>query len=70
MLFFCIETGTKILLWSLKYIKEGPVYELWLEETFDINPRFDKAADQLPQVLSFYWKLKVNNKHKSINQPK
>jgi hypothetical protein len=54
----------------LKYIKEGPAYELWLEETLDINPRFDKAADQLPQVLSFYWKLKVNNKHKSINQPK
>ncbi|CAO3660636.1 unnamed protein product [Rhizopus stolonifer] len=46
------------MLWSLEYIKKGPAYELWLEEALDINTKFDKAAEQLPQVLNFYWKTK------------
>ncbi|CEG78388.1 hypothetical protein RMATCC62417_13005 [Rhizopus microsporus] len=55
---FVHASGTRILLWSLKYIKDGPAYELWLEKVFDINPKFGKSVEQLPQALSFYWKLK------------
>ncbi|KAG1050889.1 hypothetical protein G6F43_006868 [Rhizopus delemar] len=55
---FAHATGTKVLLWCLKYIKEGPAYELWLEEAFDTDTKFGKAVEQLPQALNFYWKMK------------
>ncbi|PHZ09865.1 uncharacterized protein RHIMIDRAFT_239980 [Rhizopus microsporus ATCC 52813] len=54
---FVHASGTRILLWSLKYIKDVPAYELWLEKALDINPKFGKGVEQLPQALSFYWKL-------------
>lgn len=44
----------------MKYIPEGPLYELWLEESLEINTSFEKKAEQLPFVIKFYWNMKVN----------
>ncbi|KAG1560891.1 hypothetical protein G6F49_002300 [Rhizopus delemar] len=55
---FIQAAGRTIYIWSLKYIVEGPAYELWLEGRLDINPRFGSKVAELPKIISFYWLLK------------
>ncbi|CEG80194.1 hypothetical protein RMATCC62417_14563 [Rhizopus microsporus] len=47
-----------IYLWSVKYAKEGPAYELWLEGRLNIKPKFENKVEELPKVLNFYWLMK------------
>lgn len=38
---------------SLKYILEGPLYEIWLERSLEIKPEFQKRMEFLPELNSF-----------------
>ncbi|CAO3704074.1 unnamed protein product [Rhizopus stolonifer] len=55
---FVQAAGRTIYIWSLKYIVEGPAYELWLEGRLDINPKFVNKVAELPKIINFYWLLK------------
>jgi hypothetical protein len=66
----CFKIGTTVYIWSLRYVEEGPAYELWLEGDLDLDTKFDKAVEQLPKALNFYWTMKVSRKCRSISQPK
>ncbi|KAI8087485.1 hypothetical protein BDF21DRAFT_437516 [Thamnidium elegans] len=52
------EIEKTVRLWSMRYIPEGPLYELWLEQNYTINPSFDERAEQVPFTIKFYWTLK------------
>ncbi|KAI8359802.1 hypothetical protein BD560DRAFT_405287 [Blakeslea trispora] len=56
--FFVHAAGKTVRLWSLRYVPEGPVYELWLEQSYTMDPSFDERADQVPIMIKFYWTLK------------
>ncbi|KAI7890293.1 uncharacterized protein EV154DRAFT_538429 [Mucor mucedo] len=47
-----------IYIWSLRFVVEGPAYELWLEGRLDINPNFECKLEQPPKFVKFYWLLK------------
>lgn len=54
------EIEKTVRLWSMRYVLEGPLYELLLEQSHTINPSFDEKAEQVPFTVKFYWTLKVN----------
>jgi hypothetical protein len=54
----------------LRYVQDGPAYELWLEEALNPDAKFDNKVEKLPQALHFYWKMKVNSKCRFTNQSK
>ncbi|CAO3617236.1 unnamed protein product, partial [Mucor hiemalis] len=56
--FFVHAAEKTVRLWSLRHIPEGPVYELWLEQKYEIDPSFDERAEQVPLSVKFYWALK------------
>ncbi|KAI9356894.1 hypothetical protein BD770DRAFT_443995 [Pilaira anomala] len=57
--FFTHAAGRTVRLWSKKYIPEGPLYELWLEESLEIKiSSFKEKDEQLPAVIKFYWTMK------------
>ncbi|KAI7899275.1 uncharacterized protein BX663DRAFT_538130 [Cokeromyces recurvatus] len=51
---FTHAAGTIIYLWSLKYVKDGPIYELWLEGFLNIEPKFEDRFEMLPKMINFY----------------
>ncbi|CEG71274.1 hypothetical protein RMATCC62417_07030 [Rhizopus microsporus] len=55
---FVYAVGTTVYIWSLKYVQAGSVYELWLEGSLGLEIKFDKAVEQLPKVVNFYWTMK------------
>ncbi|RCI01784.1 hypothetical protein CU098_010586, partial [Rhizopus stolonifer] len=52
------EIEKTVRLWSMRHVPEGPLYELWLEKNYTINPSFDERAEQVPYTIKFYWSLK------------
>lgn len=54
------EIEKTVRLWSMRHVPEGPLCELWLEQTYTINPSFDERAEQVPYTIKFYWTFKVN----------
>lgn len=66
----CFKIDTTVYMWSLRQVEEGPACELWLEESLDLDTKFDQVTEQLSKALNFYWKMKVNRKCRSISQPK
>lgn len=54
------EIGRLVRLWSMPHVPEEPIYELWLEQNYTINPSFDERADYVPLTIKFYWTLKVD----------
>jgi hypothetical protein len=49
-----------VRLWSIKYIPEAEIYDLWLEQTLSIEGRFEDRMEFIPCLVKFYWNLKVN----------
>lgn len=39
----------------MRHVKEGLVYELWLERALDLDVNFDKVAEQLPNMIYIYF---------------
>ncbi|KAG1468126.1 hypothetical protein G6F56_004025 [Rhizopus delemar] len=56
--FFVHAAEKTVRLWSMRHVPEGPLYELWLEKNYTINPSFDERAEQVPYTIKFYWSLK------------
>ncbi|KAI8351191.1 hypothetical protein EDC96DRAFT_447990 [Choanephora cucurbitarum] len=50
--------GDTLYLWSLHYVEEGPLYELWLEASLELYTRFEDAIEHLPKAITFFWKMK------------
>ncbi|KAI9475823.1 MAG: hypothetical protein EXX96DRAFT_596195 [Benjaminiella poitrasii] len=50
---FTHAAGITIYLWSLKYFKEGPIYELWLEGFLNIEPKFEDRVKMLSKTINF-----------------
>ncbi|KAI7871210.1 hypothetical protein BDF14DRAFT_1719393 [Spinellus fusiger] len=42
------------LVFSMKFVKENPAYELWLEGALGLKTSFDKKVEQLPKALEFF----------------
>ncbi|KAI8385676.1 hypothetical protein BD560DRAFT_168056 [Blakeslea trispora] len=50
--------GNTLYLWSLRYVEESPLYELWLEASLELCTRFEDAIEHLPKPIAFFWKMK------------
>ncbi|KAG2236613.1 hypothetical protein INT48_000168, partial [Thamnidium elegans] len=55
---FVHAADTTAYVWSLRYVEEGPAYELWLGGFFDLDIKFDHATEKLLKALNFYWTMK------------
>ncbi|EIE90517.1 hypothetical protein RO3G_15228 [Rhizopus delemar RA 99-880] len=58
-LFFVHASGKSLYLWSMKFVQEGPAYELWLEGAHEINTSFEEKVEQLPKAITFFWMMKA-----------
>lgn len=58
--------GETLYAWSLRYVVDGPAYELWLETKLDINPSFDQRVEEIPRWITFYWSLKVSGNQRNL----
>ncbi|GAA5809107.1 hypothetical protein MFLAVUS_002511 [Mucor flavus] len=59
-----------LYLWSLRFVEEGPAYELWLESRLEIKPRFEDKIEELPKVCILEEAVRnifaLNAKHNEI----
>lgn len=64
---FFFGIGKSLYLWSMKFVQEGPAYELWLEGAHEINTSFEEKVEQLPKAITFFWMMKasINNRYVS-----
>lgn len=65
--FFLHTAGKTVRLWSMRCVPEGPAYELWLEQSLDIDTSFGQRAQQVPFTIKFYWTLKCLLKETAEN---
>ncbi|KAL9538744.1 hypothetical protein MBANPS3_010706 [Mucor bainieri] len=56
--FFVQAAGRRLYLWSMRYVEEGPAYELWLEDVLNFKEKFEEREEMLPRAVSFWWLLK------------
>ncbi|GAA5800857.1 hypothetical protein EDC94DRAFT_621123 [Helicostylum pulchrum] len=59
---FVHASGTTLYVWSIRYVKDGPIYELWLKGCLNIQPKFEDKTEMLPETVKFYWMIKVKYK--------
>jgi hypothetical protein len=52
------EIGRLVRLWSMSQVPEEPIYELWLEQNYTINPSFDERADYVLLTSNFIGHLR------------
>ncbi|ORE04340.1 hypothetical protein BCV72DRAFT_211501 [Rhizopus microsporus var. microsporus] len=55
---YFLYTAGAIRLWFIKYIREWPLFELWLEQSLEIKPGFDNRLEQVLYSIEFYWSIK------------
>ncbi|KAF1798589.1 hypothetical protein FB192DRAFT_1392267 [Mucor lusitanicus] len=55
---FLQAAGHRVYAWSMRYVEDGPAYELWLEDVLDIHVKFEEREEMLPRAVSFWWLLK------------
>ncbi|KAI8875582.1 hypothetical protein K501DRAFT_289308 [Backusella circina FSU 941] len=56
--YFVQAAGTHMYLWSMRYEKNGSLYESWLENDLRIDPDFGKSVEYMPKMICFYWMMK------------
>ncbi|CAO3677654.1 unnamed protein product [Rhizopus stolonifer] len=42
----------------MRFVEEGPAYELWLEKEHQIKTSFEEKIEQLPESINFFWIMK------------
>lgn len=58
--FFAYQIGRSVHLWSLRFVPEGEIFELWLDTSLEIDPRFEKRDEILPAFINVYWTMLVS----------
>ncbi|KAI8091742.1 hypothetical protein BDF21DRAFT_449119 [Thamnidium elegans] len=55
---FAHASDTTVYLWSMSFIPDESIYELWLEDILEIKPDIDDKLEAIPNFVQFYWKTK------------
>lgn len=56
---FLITLGEQIHLWILRFESQGPLFELWLEDTLVIRSHISDKLEALSSFVKFFWRMKV-----------
>ncbi|KAG1165664.1 hypothetical protein G6F36_013251 [Rhizopus arrhizus] len=56
--FFVQAAGDELHFWSIRYQKDGCVFDLWREANLKIKPNFLDKADFVPDLVQFFWEMK------------
>ncbi|CAO3607218.1 unnamed protein product [Mucor hiemalis] len=55
---FVHASDTIVYLWSVSFVPDESIYELWLEDILEIKPGIDDKLEAIPNFIQFYWKTK------------
>lgn len=55
---FVHASDTTVYLWSMSFVPDESIYELWLEDILEIKPSIDDKLEAIPNFIQFYWKTK------------
>lgn len=55
---FVHASDTTVYLWSMSFVSDESIYELWLEDILEIKPGIDDKLEAIPNFIQFYWKTK------------
>ncbi|RCH90159.1 hypothetical protein CU097_003960 [Rhizopus azygosporus] len=61
-IFFVHGAGEQIHLWILRFESQGPLFELWLEDTLVIRSHISDKLEALSSFVKFFWRMKKMTK--------